>query len=786
MTTREFSELAISPNLQASIDFLKIVHPKGPWNLVSIEPDDKGIDGITFHPGQESEALAWLEQQGKNRNIYYTLNEVSSKISKKPSRADIKSMRFLHVDLDPRAGEDVSEEQDRILKQCEAMDPKPTFVVFSGGGYQCIWSLKDPFPINGQEEAYDEAKLWNLQLELQYDADHCHNVDRILRLPGTVNWPGAKKAAKGRTPQVAKVEIHNEVAYDLSQFVKAALAQTTDTGKSTGTVKVSGNVQRLDSLDGLPVGPLCRTVIAKGCDPDEPNKWSSRSEPLWWVICEMVRADVEVDTIYSIITDPDWSISGHVLDQSRPHDYAIRQIERAKDNAIDPLLCKLNDKYAVVQLGGQVKVLKEDIVPFNQNENRPVVNYMSFGDFQNFYSNQFITVSNPGSSTTAQIPVGRWWLAHQQRRSYEGVCFVPGKTMADRYNLWKGFNYEAKPGNCESFLTHIKDNLCRREKDLSDYLIGWMARLVQHPDKPGEVAVVFRGKQGTGKGFFANQFGKLLGRHYLPVNNSEHIFGKFNAHLQECVLLFADEAFWAGNKKQEGMLKALITESTIMSESKGVDAQARPNCMHLVMASNEMWVVPVGDFDRRFFVLDVGDDRRRDRDYFGGIVQDLENGGYEALLHYLMSYDLSDFDVTDAPETAAHKEQKEFSLSPTKQWRLGLLEDGFLPNNVKGEANKAFTCGQDGLYARAREAVPKLQHVTDSMLGRSLKPFRKGQATGSPRWYEFKPLAELRQAWDEKYGQRDWDGPDEWQAIVVEKRKGAAPVDPPIDEGRTF
>ena len=55
-------------------------------------------------------------------------------------------------------------------------------------------------PIDGKEAQYEDAKLYNVQLELLFGGDNCHNVDRILRLPGTINIPDAKKLKKGRKP----------------------------------------------------------------------------------------------------------------------------------------------------------------------------------------------------------------------------------------------------------------------------------------------------------------------------------------------------------------------------------------------------------------------------------------------------------------------------------------------------------------------------------------------------------------------------------------------------------
>lgn len=759
------------PNYQDSVDFLKRLHPEGPWNVVSIEPDDKGIDGITFFPGGEDKLIAWLTLNG-HRNLYYTLNPIMGDIKKKPTRQDIKELGFTHVDLDPENDRPVADEQVRIQKLIAAMSPAPTIVVFSGGGYQCIWRLADPVPINGKQEAYDEAKLYNLQLELQYEADHCHNVDRILRLPGTVNHPGKKKLAKGRTAQVARVEVFNEFVYPTSAFTKCQMVQSADAGFTANSVVIDGNVQRLDNFDSLPLGNNVKRILATGTDPDEPNKYADRSEAVWYCVCEMVRNDIPDQTIYAIITDKDWGISAHVLDQSRPHDYAIRQIERAHDNAVDPHLDYLNTNYAVVQVGGNTKVLKESVEPFNRDEDRAVIDYLSFGDFKNYYGNQFIIVQNPSGKGQSEIPLGQWWVRHPKRRTYESVVFAPGRTMTNHYNMWKGFAYDARPGDCSLFLTHVRENLCKGKEEMFNFLIGWAARLMQRPDLPGEVAVVFRGKQGVGKGFFANHLGKLLGRHFLPIARAEHLTGKFNAHLQECVLLFADECFGAGDKGKEGTLKAIITEPTMISELKGIDAKPKPNYLHLIMASNDDWVVPVGDFDRRFFVLDVGDEKRKDKDYFGAIVDQMESGGYEALLHYLLAYDLKDFDLSNVPATAAHSEQRAHTMTGTQEWWFHKLEEGLILPGHTGWQDRVWCSELRDDFSDYLNRWDRGHRSNSTRLGMFLKKClpggdRRAQASGThpvrqhdgtveavdrPTLYEMPTLADCRKHWDDTFG----------------------------------
>ena len=91
---------------------------------------------------------------------------------------------------------------------------------------------------------------------------------------------------------------------------------------------------------------------------------------------------------------------------------------------------------------------------------------------------------------------------------------------------------------------------------------------MQAPVLRGEVALVFRGKEGVGKGIVGRLFCRLLGQHGMQIVDATHFVGRFNAHLRDRIVLFADEAFFAGDKQNEGVLKGLITEPYLAIEGK--------------------------------------------------------------------------------------------------------------------------------------------------------------------------------------------------------------------------
>jgi len=741
------------------VEFLKAFHPEGPWVLTAINVDRKGIETVTFGPDTEDAAANWIDGYNGKRNLYFSVNVPVGNVTKKTKTSDIRSVPWLHVDVDARVGEPLKDELKRIRKlltqECPVLSP--TFIVFSGGGYQAFWKLTEAIPVENEQDAQRIA-AYNKQLEVVFEGDNCSNIDRIMRLPGTTNIPNAKKVEKGRTAAEAKVEVYNpDNIYDLSQFTPAPGLQSPGLGSGVGTLSTS-NIDRImvDELDKWSVPDRVKVIIVQGFDPDNPKDGdNSRSAWLFDVVCQLVRCNVPDEVIYSVITDPDFGISSSVLDKEASFEkYAMKQINSAKEEVEEPWLRRLNDEFFIVgDMGGKTRVLSEipDIIP-----GRYRLSKQTFGDFRNRFLNQTILV---GKRTMC---VADWWFKHPHRRQFDRLIFDPKNRDPNCYNLWQGFGCRAIPGgNHESFLQHIRMVLCAGDELHYQYFLGWMARAVQKPGSQGEAAIVLRGKSGTGKSFFAKNFGSLWGRHYLQVSDAKHLVGAFNAHLRDCIVLFGDEAFYAGDKKHESVLKTLITENQMVIEAKGVDAEVYPNFIHMILASNSEWVVPTGPTERRFFVLDVADDHQQESAYFAKVQADMDEGGRESLLYYLLNYDLTGFDVRKVPVTAALLEQKKYSLSPMHDWWLWRLEQGTLLDTHDYWEGKVPVNDLIDDYVASLRDFHVNQRGSRIKVGMFLKnvcpdgwPKKTRESSGAnrPYYYEFPPLRHCREKWDKLFG----------------------------------
>ncbi len=386
----------------------------------------------------------------------------------------------------------------------------------------------------------------------------------------------------------------------------------------------------------------------------------------------------------------------------------------AQRPSLDLMVQQLNELHAVVVEAGKTVVITEDNDPILE---RRVVRRSTFADIQNRYASTRVqTVTPQGRPTTKGL--GHVWLNHGNRREYQGVVFAPNQEKDGYYNLWRGYAVEPRQGDWSLMRTHVRDVVCRGDDTLFRYVMAWMAHAVQVPGEPAEVALVLRGAQGVGKGIFVRELGGLFGQHFVHVSHPRHLSGNFNAHLQDAVVVFADEAFGVGDKQSVAVVKMLITERMIPVERKHHDAEMVKNVVHLVMASNDEWVVPAGLDERRFCVLDVSRAQQSDHDYFGEMVEQMERGGREAMLYELLHHDYSDINLREPPATDALMEQKLLSLAPHEQWWFEKLAEGRL---FEGDSEWRTQVIRQDLTADYTEFVGRKDKGTATQLGIRLK-----------------------------------------------------------------
>jgi hypothetical protein len=310
-----------------------------------------------------------------------------------------------------------------------------------------------------------------------------------------------------------------------------------------------------------------------------------------------------------------------------------------------------------------------------------------------------------------------------------------------------------------------------------------MAYHVQHPNEQGHSCVVVFGEKGVGKNIFAETFSKLWGAHGITVNDQKRVTGNFNNHLRDKCVLVADEAFFAGDPRQDRVLKSLVTSDTITIEAKGVDTVIVPNLLRVIILGNDRHLVRATYDEGRYFVLECGGTQRNNQEYFAPLRQQLEqNGGagYSALLYHLLQLDVMGFNVRKPPHTVALKEQIAHSTEGALDVVREMLSCGQIPGTVKDDGSIAVNLNQLlgwALKKRLEWSRLKYQALRDILGSRGLgfdrekhmqrKLGKNNQlVTRQLRVWKLPSLVACRRKFAERFGFEDnWEGDaTEWES----------------------
>ncbi len=430
---------------------------------------------------------------------------------------------------------------------------------------------------------------------------------------------------------------------------------------------------------------------------------------------------------------------------------------------------ELNDKHAVIgNLGGRCVVM--EWVPSRVTEGAKELSFQSFTSFKERYANRYVDLPD-GRGRTGSVPGALYWLAHPHRRQYEGIDLVPNgpAVLPGGYlNLWRGWGVEPRKGSWKLMQRHIAEVLSNGSQEFEDYILRWTAWKFQNLGVPPEVVLALLGGKGAGKGVWGYTLMRIFGEHGLQIFSTDLLIGKHNAHLQNKLFLFLDEAMWAGDRNAERVLKGITTEKWMMIEPKGINAFQWPNRLGVLMSGNDNWIVPASHDERRYAVNRVSERWKQDKSYFGPLFAEVNDGGAAAMLYDLLRLDLDGWHPREnVPQTPALVEQKMLGLTGLEQWYVEMLSIGELPRPKLGQLPGAGRknprrVAAKVLFESAKAFSPRNKFINETELGRFLKDQGCVHHSDGKGWgWVFPPLDEARNAWrDRAGGTWEWLAPD--------------------------
>lgn len=287
--------------------------------------------------------------------------------------------------------------------------------------------------------------------------------------------------------------------------------------------------------------------------------------------------------------------------------------------------------------------------------------------------NIFVRVGN----ASKPIPAEKFWKEHPKRHERTIVFKPSGVVGPSEFNLWRGYGVEPRRGRRRqwSLHRHIREVICRRDRNKFGYLMRFLAWSVQNPDKHAGVVIMLKSrKQGTGKSTLGKVMLDIFGPHGARIDDKERLLGRFTDWLDTIGFVLAEEILWANDHKSADKFKSMVTGDTIQVERKFGSCRQIPNRLKIIATSNHEHAVAAGVEDRRNVVFDVSDERAGDRAWFDRLYHDLENGGTAEFLDFLLNMRLGSWHPRQILKTTETLEQQRMSGDSVSQWAQACID----------------------------------------------------------------------------------------------------------------
>lgn len=207
--------------------------------------------------------------------------------------------------------------------------------------------------------------------------------------------------------------------------------------------------------------------------------------------------------------------------------------------------------------------------------------------------------------------------------SYKGMAFTPEE------------DFVVDNDKIAPFVNHITRILCDNDRELSAWLLAWLANIIQHPGTKSGCCCLFRSRQGTGKSFFFKLYGKLLGPDLaVTIDTKDQLIGKFNDVTANKLLITADEVMFGGEHAASNKIKSLITSETTILEKKYMNKLVVKSCERYVFLSNEKWPLRVEVSDRRTACFEVSPAQANNQEYFTYLDEFYDQTALKHLFHF--------------------------------------------------------------------------------------------------------------------------------------------------------
>ena len=567
-------------------------------------------------------------------------------------------------------------------------------MVDSGNGLQAFYRVTDG--------SLEQCEAVGQGLIHQFAGDPgTNNFNRVMRLPGTVNWPDERKKRRGCVPCLATVVCPD---YGISYAVSDLLSEfgSEAQGGTGPAADIALGEIELISADDLQLGPdeYLRCLIENPQNPD-------RSGAVFAFTCEALKVRLSPEKIAGILLNPENAVSAHCLDQKDPERTVIRAIQNAmREPDIRTLFENWDARFGRADHENEAQVV--EILTLDEMRERFVFIkdgsqvadlqrphfILTLSDFRNATAASIVRVPKNSEGDYRTLPCSEAWLRDKLRRECDTVTYRAGHGEFTydplgriAFNTWRPFVRTEPPTDwqilAQPFLAHVSWLFGEEAKPFID----WLAHIEQVPGALPHFGWLHIAKaHGMGRNWLSGVLERIWpGRVAAAFDLSATLNSSYNGRLAGRYLAIVDEVDEgnSGRAYQHAQkLKQLVTESTRHINPKyGRQYEEFNSCRWLVF-SNSQAALPLEDKDRRFWVVSSKDSPKAES-YYRRLYALLDDELFIAsVAHLLGQRDISGFNPGQRPPLSEAKlellrrtrsETENILLLMVEKWPVDLI-----------------------------------------------------------------------------------------------------------------
>lgn len=387
-------------------------------------------------------------------------------------------------------------------------------------------------------------------------------------------------------------------------------------------------------------------------------------------------------------------------------------------------------------------------------------------DIKEYYKNKKITIKEEKENGNLTIIKSKTksfyeiWSQDENMREYEQIVFNCNlkNVLPTQYNLFKGFIHLNDVENYKNYdlsdvFEHFK-SLVNYDKTNYNYLMSFLAHIIQKPHEIPGTCLVFISEEGVGKDLWYEFLENVIGNQYCGITEKlELICGKFNTEIAGKLLYAINETNPVESRQRAENIKSLVTAKKVIIEGKYKDPITCDNFCRNIFFSNRLFAFPIESGSRRpvifqpstkYLKMNYGTDKSKK--HFDNLSNHFKNRDCQrAMLEYLINYDISMWNPKVFNKSKLHSELENASIPVIAT---------FLHSYFYDIKDKTYTVKFSNLFAAFDDYLKQNKYeynITSTKMGLELKMNYYGTANEcGDRKYTF-DIDSLKKDFNERY-----------------------------------